>query len=52
MSTVKEATIFFRSHEVKCNKKTGRGVDGKWPVGEDLREFKENDEKICINLLI
>lgn len=42
MITVKEATRFFRSHEVKCDEKlVGEWMD-KCPVGRDLRGLRDD----------
>lgn len=41
MITVKEATLFFRSHEVKCDEQlVGEWMD-KSPVGRALRDSKD-----------
>lgn len=41
MITVKEATLFFRSYEVKCDEKlVGEWMD-KCPVGRDLKDSKD-----------
>lgn len=41
MVTVKEATLFFHSHEVKCDEKLVDEWMDKSPVGRDLRDLKD-----------
>ena len=45
MITVKEATLFFRSHEVKCDEQlVGEWMD-KCPAGRALRDLKDEIEE-------